>query len=172
MIKTVCKRAIILLLVVILLGLFLPEDMVIPVEGASSNDWNHETFWYEPWGSSVVHKGIDIFGKKFTPVLASTHGVVIFSGRLTKGGNAIAVLGPRWRVHYFAHLNDRSVVVGDVVSMNQKIGTLGDTGNALGKQPHVHYSILSLLPMPWLMTTETQGWKKMFFLNPHEKLQF
>lgn len=156
--------------VLVLVGLLLPEKMIIPVKGASSRDWNHNTFWYEPWGSSGVHKGIDIFGEKLTPVVASTYGIVIFSGTLNKGGNAIAVLGPKWRVHYFAHLNERSVNIGDLVSTGQIIGTLGDSGNALGKAPHVHYSILSLLPMPWLFTTETQGWKKMFFVNPHLKL--
>jgi len=34
------------------------------VLGATPKDWNHATFWYEPWGKSGVHKGIDIFGKK------------------------------------------------------------------------------------------------------------
>ena len=140
------------------------------MQGASVSDWNHNTFWYEPWGTSGVHKGIDIFGKKNTPVLASTSGIVIFSGELGKGGNAIAVLGPKWRIHYFAHLNENLVVAGDFVDSSQKIGTLGATGNATGKPPHVHYSILSIIPIPWLFTSERQGWKKMFFLSPHNKL--
>jgi len=143
---------------------------MIPVKGASTSDWNHGTFWYEPWGSSVVHKGIDIFGKKGTPVVAASSGLVVFSGQLGKGGNAIAILGPKWRIHYFAHLEERSVKAGEFVSSNSSIGTLGDSGNAAGKPPHVHYSILSLIPIPWHATTETQGWKKMFFLNPHKKL--
>ena len=61
-------------------------------------------------------------------------------------------------------------VTGAWLSQKDKVGTLGDTGNAKGKQPHVHYSILSLIPLPWKATSEPQGWKKMFFLNPHEKL--
>jgi murein DD-endopeptidase MepM/ murein hydrolase activator NlpD len=134
------------------------------------NDWNHHTFWFEPWGTSGVHKGIDIFGEKDTPVVASVNGIVVFSGQFKKGGNVIAILGPKWRIHYFAHLNRLSVDTGTFVSINQPIGTLGDTGNAAGKQPHVHYSILSLIPYPWLATTQSQGWKRMFYLNPHEKL--
>ncbi|MCK8106331.1 MULTISPECIES: M23 family metallopeptidase [unclassified Pseudoalteromonas] len=159
--------AVIILLIV---GLLIPEKLVIPVQGATSKDWNHNTFWYEPWGRSGVHKGIDIFGAKNTPVVAATSGIVIFSGELNRGGKVVAVLGAKWRVHYFAHLNDYHVSAGDVVSINSQIGLLGDTGNAAGKQPHVHYSILSLMPMPWLFTTQSQGWKKMFFLNPHKKL--
>jgi hypothetical protein len=53
------------LLIVITLGFLLPEKIVMPVVGATVNDWNKDTFWYEPWGSSGVHKGIDIFASWF-----------------------------------------------------------------------------------------------------------
>ncbi len=88
--------AVIILLIV---GLLIPEKLVIPVQGATSKDWNHNTFWYEPWGRSGVHKGIDIFGAKNTPVVAATSGIVIFSGELNRGGKVVAVLGAKWRVH-------------------------------------------------------------------------
>ena len=166
----VFKYSILSLIFLLIAGLLLPEKVTIPVQGATSADWNHDTFWYAPWGTSGVHKGIDIFGVKGTPVLAATYGVVIYVGKLGKGGNVVAVLGPKWRIHYFAHLNDTSVSAGKFVGVNSRLGTLGDTGNAAGKQPHVHYSILSLIPIPWLATTESQGWKKMFFLSPHKKL--
>jgi murein DD-endopeptidase MepM/ murein hydrolase activator NlpD len=164
------KYSVFSLVLVLITGLLIPEKIMIPVQGATKNDWNHDTFWYEPWGSSGVHKGIDIFGEKHTPVVATTSGFVIFSGVLGKGGNAVAVLGPKWRIHYFAHLNKNTALFGDFVNTSKQIGTLGDTGNAAGKPPHVHYSILSLIPVPWLATMESQGWKKMFFLNPHKKL--
>lgn len=157
-------------LVILLLGFAIPEKIINPVKGASMNDWNHHTFWFEPWGTSGVHKGIDIFGEKDTPVVASLNGIVVFSGQFKKGGNVIAILGPKWRIHYLAHLNRLSVDTGTFVSINQPIGTLGDTGNAVGKHPHVHYSILSLIPYPWLATIQSQGWKRMFYLNPHDKL--
>ena len=168
------KKAIIsillIFLVIICAGLAMPEKLVIPVEGASSNDWNHNTFWYEPWGSSGVHKGVDIFGAKGKPVQSATLGYVIYTGELGKGGNVVAVLGPKWRVHYYAHMQEVTVEKGTWLLQKDKVGTLGDTGNAKGKQPHLHYSIVSLIPLPWKATSETQGWKKMFFLNPHEKL--
>ena len=164
------NKVIMVAVTLVVIGMLLPEKLIIPVEGASSKDWNHDTFWYEPWGTSGVHKGIDIFGTKGAPVLASTAGIVLYTGSLSKGGNVVAVLGPKWRIHYFAHLNDYSVETGDFLKSGSIIGTLGDTGNAAGKQPHVHYSIFSTVPIPWLATTEQQGWKKMFFLNPHQKL--
>ena len=163
-------KLLIVFALLISLGFLLPENLKIPVEGATHRDWNHETFWYEPWGSSGVHKGIDIFGSKGTKVNSSTYGVVIYKGNLAKGGKVVAVLGPKWRVHYYAHLQSQAVSIGAMVNQNTEIGLLGDTGNAVGKPAHVHYSIFSLVPLPWLYSSETQGWKKMFFLNPHQKL--
>ena len=49
------------LLAVFLFWGVLPEWPQIPVAGASARDWNPRTFWFEPWGRSGVHKGIDIF---------------------------------------------------------------------------------------------------------------
>ena len=54
---------------VFVLGFLIPETLVIPVKAARASDWNKNTFWYEPWGKSITHKGIDIFAKQGTPVL-------------------------------------------------------------------------------------------------------
>ncbi|WP_297291780.1 M23 family metallopeptidase [Oceanicoccus sp.] len=148
----------------------MPEELAMPVVGASSNDWSDQTFWYEPWGSSGVHKGIDIFGQQNTSVIAATGGLVLYSGELSKGGNVVAILGPKWRLHYYAHLQARTVTTGRWVWGSSQIGTLGSSGNAAGKPPHLHYSILSVIPLPWKSTTDTQGWKRMFYLDPGEKL--
>jgi hypothetical protein len=40
----------------------------------------------------------------------------------------------------------------------------------LGKPAHLHYSVVSLIPLPWRMDTSTQGWKKIFFLDPDDLL--
>lgn len=40
------------------------------------------------------------------------------------------------------------------------------TGNAKGKPPHLHYSIITLFPYLWRVDRSEQGWKKMFYLNP------
>jgi len=59
-----------LLLALLLLGLLAPQWLRVPVKGASSRDWHPQSFWYEPWGRSGTHKGIDIFARQGTPVLA------------------------------------------------------------------------------------------------------
>tara|TARA_R100000656_G_scaffold97110_1_gene70490 strand:- start:679 stop:1197 length:519 start_codon:yes stop_codon:yes gene_type:complete len=150
--------------------LFLPEFPKIPVQNATEKDWNAKSFWFEPWGKSGVHKGIDIFGKMNTPVLSTTYGVVIFAGELPRGGKVVAVLGPKWRVHYYAHLNSDSVFIGEPMWNGKTIAALGDTGNAKGKQPHLHYSVVTLVPYLWRIDGTTQGWKKAFYLNPAQVL--
>lgn len=158
------------ILVLIAAGLLYPEQLRIPVQGASSQDWNHQTFWYEPWGRSGVHKGIDIFAKRKTPVLAASDGIVVFQGQLSLGGHVIAILGPKWRIHYYAHLHQAQVSTGSWVAAGDVIGAVGVSGNTRGKPAHLHYSVMSLIPLPWRWDNSTQGWKKIFFLDPSAML--
>jgi murein DD-endopeptidase MepM/ murein hydrolase activator NlpD len=156
---------------VLLAGFLLPERLAMPVAAATPADWNNDTFWYDPWGSSGVHKGIDIFAEEGREVRAATGGIVLFSGTLGIGGEAIAILGPKWRIHYYAHLVRRDVKRGMTVYRDTTIGAVGSTGNATGKPSHLHYAILSIVPLPWKATLETQGWRRMFYLDPNEKLR-
>ena len=155
---------------VLLAGLLLPERLVIPVAGASPADWHHETFWFEPWGASGVHKGIDIFAAAGTSVVAASRGLVVFDGDFGRGGRAVIVLGPKWRLHYYAHLSRSDVAVGAWLSRGEPLGAVGTSGNAAGKPAHLHYSIVTLLPYPWRLRPVTQGWLLPFFLDPHEQL--
>ena len=144
--------------------------MEIPVESASKQDWNTDTFWYEPWGKSGVHKGIDIFAAKGAKLNSATHGLVVYRGEISLGGKVILILGPGWKLHYYAHLDSSVVDLFDIVSSGETIGTVGDSGNAKGKQPHLHYSIMTLVPYIWRIDSTTQGWKKMFYLDPGKLL--
>ncbi|MDH5445967.1 MAG: M23 family metallopeptidase [Gammaproteobacteria bacterium] len=156
--------------VVLLLGMLIPANTVIPVKDATWHDWNHQTFWDNRWGRSGVHKGIDIFANVNRPVVSASPGIVIFRGERLLGGNTVAILGPKWRMHYYAHMNDIKVGWLSFVSQKEVIGTVGRTGNARNKPAHLHYSILSLVPYPWRWDDSMQGWKKAFFLDPTYQL--
>lgn len=159
------------LVLLLISGYLVPESPIIPVKGASSKDWNSQTFWYEPWGASGVHKGIDIFAPKNTAVIAPTSMLIIYRGGFFQGGKVVVGLGPKWQIHYFAHLATIAADTGLIVAKGETLGAVGDTGNAQGKPPHLHYSILSLLPKPWLIDTSTQGYKKAFYQNPIRYLE-
>ena len=79
--------------------------------GASSKDWNENSFWFEPWGRSGVHKGIDIFGKLGTDITSTTDGIVVFTGEIQNGGKVIVILGPKWHFHYFAATTIQAIFV-------------------------------------------------------------
>ncbi|NKI32566.1 M23 family metallopeptidase [Croceivirga thetidis] len=160
-------------LAVLLIGFLLPQKMIIPVVGANTQSWSKDSFWAYPWGSSITHKGIDIFAKKGKPVISATHGLVIYTAENSgKGGNSVMVLGPKWRFHYYAHLDEINAFPMQPISLGTTIGTVGNTGNAKFTPPHLHYSITSPFPYFWLRDGEAvQGWKKMFYLNPDNWLR-
>lgn len=154
-------------LVILVVGFCVPQDMVIPVENASPKDWDINSFWAYPWGTSITHKGIDIFANKGTDVISSTKGIVIYTHEGGKGGKSVMILGPKWRFHYYAHLDAIKTFTFKPLGRGTVIGAVGDTGNAKGKPPHLHYAITS--PFPYFQNYDSvavQGWRKMFHLNP------
>lgn len=134
------------------------------------SDYNQKSYWAYPWGTSGTHKGVDIFGKIGTDVLSSTRGFTFATGSGGKSGKYVVVLGPKLRFHYYAHLNSISTKVVDWHSLGDKIGTLGDSGNAKGKPAHLHYAMVAWLPHFWRADSDPQGSRKMFYLNPIEYL--
>ena len=169
--KILKSKVLLIFIIILILGFLLPESKTIPVEEATSKDWNASTFWYEPWGSSGVHKGIDIFAEKNKAVIASTHQLVLFRGTFSKGGKVILALGANWQLHYYAHLSEINQNAGIFVKAGNELGKVGDTGNAAGKAPHLHYSIMSIVPKPWLIDGSSQGYKKAIYMNPIEYFQ-
>ena len=116
-----------------------------------------------------MHKGIDVFASQGTEVVSAVPCVLVWQGQLGMGGNVVAVLGPKWRVHYYAHLASAEPA-SRLLSKGERLGVVGTTGNAAGKPPPLHYAVISLVPLPWRYSSATQGWKQMFFLDPGQLL--
>lgn len=153
----------------IILGLcsFIGSSFTLPVDKMNVKDYNQRSFWFGPWGQSIVHKGVDIFGKIGTNVFSSTYGIVIIKGYNRIGGKAVMVLSPDFKVHYYAHLDDINTSLFSIVTPGEKIGTLGDTGNAKGKPPHLHYGIHTLIPnLTKIDLAKKHGIRKMFYVDP------
>lgn len=145
-----------------------PQRIEIPVEGASKTDWNSKSFWYEPWGASIVHRGIDIFAKSGTHVLSPSPMFVVWTGSNPFSGKFIVGIDPYSRLHFFAHLDKVLTSRWTVQLAGNSIGTVGDSGNARGKAPHLHYGIASVIPRFWLITEQTLGHLRAFYLDPVE----
>jgi murein DD-endopeptidase MepM/ murein hydrolase activator NlpD len=151
---------------VILIGFLLPQHLSMPVQGANLKSYAQNSYWAYPWGKSVTHKGVDIFAREGTPIHPATAGLVVYSGQIERGGNVVLILGPKWRLHYYAHLQQIETHTLDVVRKHSEIGRVGTTGNAKGKPPHLHYAIKTIFPYFWRADKSIQGWKKMFYLDP------
>ena len=168
------RRILIITLITILaivgVGMLIPQNLKMPVVGADSNSYNHETFWYEGWGTSIVHKGIDVFARRGTRVNSATIGIVLLTAEYGKGGKFVVVLGPKWRLHYYAHLDEIKTKRFALVNQNTEIGTVGNTGNAITTPAHLHYGIGTLIPYPWRMDDAPLGHQKAFYLNPIDYL--
>ena len=100
----------------------------------------------DTWGGARSagrsHEGIDIFAKRNAPIQATTHGVITRIGDDRLGGRVVVIVGPGGAGHYYAHLEDYAdISINDWVEAGDIIGYVGDSGNAKGTPPHVHYGI-------------------------------
>ncbi len=165
------RRSLLAVLLVIVAGFLMPEKTVNPVLGATPNDWNPKSFWYYPWGNSRVHRGVDIFAKKHQAVLSATHGIVVSTKVRSLGGKTITILGPKWRLHYYAHLHRNETHVGQIVTAGTVIGSVGTSGNAEGKLPQLHYAIRTLFPYVWQRDSNLPyGNLRMWYIDPTPRL--
>lgn len=58
------------------------------------------------------------------------------------GGKVVWVLGPGGQRHYYAHLDAWSVLrKGERIQAGTILGYVGNSGNARGTPPHLHYGI-------------------------------
>jgi peptidoglycan LD-endopeptidase LytH len=169
----ILKKGLLILFIIIIAGYLIPSDTISPVTNNEIQKIDPDSFWYYPWGESGVHKGIDIFCKSGTSVISPVSGFVYRKGYGTISGNYIYILGAKWRTYYFAHLDTVLISQYNFVAKGEHIATAGNTGNALYKPTHVHFSIETMLPYFWLYDKqEVQGWKKMFYLDPTKQINF
>ena len=100
----------------------------------------------DTWGAARSqgrsHEGIDIFAPRGTPIQSTTQGIVSKVGNNNLGGRVVVVVGPGGAGHYYAHLEDYAdISPNDWVNAGDIIGYVGDSGNAKGTPPHLHYGI-------------------------------
>jgi murein DD-endopeptidase MepM/ murein hydrolase activator NlpD len=118
-----------------------PESLPVPVQGVAVSRIA-DTFG-APRGTDRRHDGVDIFAPRGTEVVSTTLGVVVAVRDSGLGGRQVWVLGPGRERHYYAHLDDWApgLKEGDRVYPGAVIGSVGDTGNARGTPPHLHYGV-------------------------------
>jgi hypothetical protein len=93
-------------------------------------------------GGRRLHHGVDIFTKRHTPVIAPSNARVRRVRESDIGGLNIWLYDEKRELHmYFAHLQTQDVEENTDVVPGQRIGTVGNTGNARRTPPHLHFGI-------------------------------
>ncbi|MET0328913.1 MAG: M23 family metallopeptidase [Luteimonas sp.] len=138
-----------------------PMSLPVPVEGVGA-DRIADTFG-APRGRDRQHEGVDIFAPRGTPVRSATAGLVVGLREAGLGGKQVWVMGPGRQRHYYAHLDGFAELleVGDLVRPGDALGIVGDTGNARGTPPHLHYGVYdaggAIDPLPLLRAHDDTG---------------
>jgi murein DD-endopeptidase MepM/ murein hydrolase activator NlpD len=89
------------------------------------------------------HHGEDIFAAEGTPLLAVADGTLHTIGFTKIGGYRLWLRDTEGNEFYYAHLSAYSplAVEGRTVEAGDVIGFVGDTGDAEGGSPHLHFEI-------------------------------
>jgi peptidoglycan LD-endopeptidase LytH len=128
------------LLAVKLAGMRPSPLLPVPVVGVRPRDLRDT--WNGPRSGGRRHRGIDIFAKRDTPVRSVSSGIIATVGTNRLGGRIVRVFGPGGEWHYYAHLERFGAITpGQVVAPGTVLGYVGDSGNAKGTPPHLHYGI-------------------------------
>ena len=131
------------------------QNMVFPVKHVMAH-------FYDDWGEirgngKRVHEGIDIRAPKGAPVVAIADGKINTISYSDSSGYYIAIDHKNGWLSLYVHLNDdiegndnlggketafaENIYLGAEVVAGQTIGYLGDSGNAEGTVPHVHFEV-------------------------------
>ena len=90
---------------------------------------------YGLWAN--YHTGLDFNGENGDPIHAIANGVVTFAGYDGSYGNKTVVTLEDGTEIWYCHQTDQYVSVGDVVTGDELIGTVGSTGHVTGSHLHI-----------------------------------
>lgn len=101
--------------------------------------------WGDARSSGRTHEGTDIMAPRGAYVIAPAKSVVSDIGYGSNGGNFVYTINPGGERFYFAHLDAYAdgLKVGDILEKGDLIGYVGNTGNASGGAPHLHFGVYS-----------------------------
>lgn len=103
-------------------------------------------WWADDWhacrdGCRRLHKGLDIFARHGTPLVAAADGVVTQKVVGGLSGIGVEIRDARGIQYFYAHLSRWAdgLREGMRVHRGQVIGYVGNTGNARTTAPHLHF---------------------------------
>lgn len=86
-----------------------------------------------------MHEGVDIANHPGTPIFATAHGIVLFSGPKAGYGNTVIIEHGYGIQTLYGHNSKVLVKKGELIRRGERIALMGSTGHSTG--PHLHYEI-------------------------------
>ena len=119
-------------------------------------------------GGTRSHEGQDIRALEGTPIVSPVKGTVSGFGTAANPGKYVYVKGSDGYTYAFMHLDEIAKLKrGQKLKVGDLIGTVGETGNAKGTTPHLHFEIRKGKPIdPYpRLTKEFTFEDKITYLN-------
>ncbi len=127
-------------------------ETVTPVMGVLTSGFGPRVHPID--GQLKVHNGVDLMVDEGTPILAYAAGAVDYVGESPEYGLYLQLKHANGLTTFYAHCKDICVKKGQQVSVGEKIGEVGATGNVTGA--HLHFEMRQdgtlMDPSPYIKT--------------------
>ena len=89
---------------------------------------------------TAFHGGVDLAGRRNSPIVATADGVVSFAGTRAGYGRVVEIDHDHGIKTRYAHLANYSVKRGQIIVKGEKIGGMGSSGRSTST--HLHYEVI------------------------------
>lgn len=113
----------------------------------------------DPSSQIVFHSGVDLRSERGTPVRAAAAGTVAFVGAQGNYGNLVVVNHAGGLQTRYAQLDSITVQAGQTVGAGDRLGTVGQTGDA--RISHLHFEVRSNSNLGWVAENPTRYFPSM-----------
>ncbi len=118
------------------------EDLFVPLLFGIKLNSIVSDFGDPRGGGTREHEGQDLIAPLGTPIVTPTEAVVTRIGTGESAGKYVYTRNPGGETFRYMHLDAfADIDEGDVLEAGDFIGTVGDTGNAMGGVAHLHFEI-------------------------------
>ena len=115
-----------------------PLRFIKPAKGPFSSSFGLRRFFNNQ--PRNPHSGLDIAAETGTPIVAPAAGIVTNAGDYFFNGKTVFLDHGQGLITMYCHMDNISVEEGDIVDVNDLLGTIGSTGRVTGA--HLHWSVI------------------------------
>ena len=116
----------------------IPLRFIKPAKGPFSSAFGLRRFFNNQ--PRNPHSGLDIAAETGTPIVAPAAGIVTNAGDYFFNGKTVFLDHGQGLITMYCHMDNISVEEGDIVDVNDLLGTIGSTGRVTGA--HLHWSVI------------------------------